>query len=55
MKVDLKNRPTEAKKISEIISQKLKEKNQDGVKEGVSLEKLAKDLAKRKVAQDNEE
>ena len=47
-----KNLPTQAKKISEAINKKFKEKN---VKEGVDLSSIAKKLSKRKLEAENED
>ena len=54
--MDLSKRPTRAKEISSKLSKKLKElKGEEDVKDGVDLEKFAKDLAKRRLDQDKDE
>jgi len=54
--IDLKNRPSEAKRIFEKIGKKLKEsKEENTTKDGVDLEKFAKDLAKKKFEQTKNE
>ena len=54
--MDLKKRPTQAKKISNLLKEKINKFNkEDLVKKGVDLVKLGKDLAKRHIENQKKE
>ena len=53
--MNLKNRPTKAKQISKALSKIKKLKEDEEVKEGVDLTKLARTLAKRNLKKVREE
>lgn len=50
--MNLKNRPTQAKKISEVLASEIKEKN---TSKGVDLLKITKTIAERKLKNEKEE